>query len=94
MSELKATPGPWHLTGRDDGPGAYYMHIGAASSPMVLAHMNECHAQSKANAYLMAEAPDMYELLDTFPGFTSTTAEKAAWAQRVIEVKRKARGEQ
>jgi|GEM_PF-6867572 len=56
-----------------------------------------CHIgngeQGPYNALLMAASRDMYELLDTFPGFASSIGDKAAWAQRVIEVKRKARGE-
>ncbi len=59
MSENKHTPGPWHVCGNDNGPGERYLHIGAKSSMMVLASMNEVHTDTVANARLMAAAPDL-----------------------------------
>lgn len=53
------TPGPWHISGTHPRN----IHIGAMSSPMVLASMNDCHAHTPANARLIAAAPEMAELL-------------------------------
>lgn len=90
MGELKATPGPWHLTGRDDGPGAYYMHIGAPTSMMVLAHMNECHTQSRPNAHLIAAAPELYDILRRI---SSPFGREDASDEEINAVLTKARGE-
>lgn len=56
------TPGPWNISGVRDG-GGLWLHIGAAGSPMVLASMNEVHADTEANARLIAAAPELLEAL-------------------------------
>lgn len=59
------TPGPWHVTGTiNRRAGEANLHIGAASSLMVLASMNEVHTDTEANAALIAAAPALYEELD------------------------------
>ena len=58
MSAPRWTPGPWHVTGKDEGPGKRHLHIGAKTSMMCLASMNEAHIDTPANAYLMTAAPD------------------------------------
>lgn len=88
MSDLRATPGPWvaensSVLGPDDNVVAC-----CVSGAVIRGDAEEDYATAK----LISAALEMYDLLDTFPGFNSTTAEKAAWAGRVIEVKRKARG--
>ncbi|WP_324658302.1 hypothetical protein [Burkholderia thailandensis] len=59
MSEIKHTPGPYHVTGK-----GRYLHIGSAHSPMVLASLNEVHVDTPGNALLFAAAPDMAEVLE------------------------------
>lgn len=63
MADAKHTPGPWHVSGEDVGRAQHYLHIGAKSSPMVLASMNEIHTNTPANARLIAAAPELLEAL-------------------------------
>ena len=55
----KATPGPWYVS----GTLPRHIHIGAPSSPMVLASMNNVHMETPGNAAFIAAAHDMAALI-------------------------------
>jgi len=57
------TPGPWTVDGVDNGPGERHLHIGAEGRILSLASMNPTHIDTRANAALIAAAPDLYEAL-------------------------------
>ncbi|MCO8325941.1 hypothetical protein ABEG10_23245 [Burkholderia cenocepacia] len=59
MSEIKSTPGPYHISGT-----GRHLHIGSQHSPMVLASLNEVHVDTPGNALLFSAAPDMAEVLE------------------------------
>ena len=68
MSE-KFTPGPWNVAGFDSRINEErYFGIGTPRGQMIVESFGECDSNRKANAALIAAAPEMYE-------FGQTTAE-------------------
>lgn len=98
MSELKATPGPWLECISQEGlitssSGKDICEITPTYGDVNDELSTGYTCEQLANRDLIIASRDMYDVLDAFPGFTSTTVEKAEWARRVIKAKRKARGE-
>lgn len=95
MSELKATPGPWHVVHN----GAYReINLGDCECSPSIAQV--CPSQflengdnEEANAHLIAAAPELYEALllakSWLEGWASADAELAT----IEEALAKARGE-
>jgi hypothetical protein len=54
------TATPWRISGYSDVNGNY-LHIGAETSPMVLASMNERHVDTKANAEFIVRACNAHD---------------------------------
>ena len=89
MSEPKFTPGPWRksFTTVDCGRGRYINQIWWKQKDL---------AEAEANARLIAAAPEMLNLLETFVEITETNdvvpIEFFEHASRVKKILRKARG--
>jgi len=63
MSE-KFTPGPWNVAGFDSRINEErYFGIGTPCGQMIVESFGECDSDRKANATLIAAAPEMYEQL-------------------------------
>lgn len=63
MSE-KFTPGPWNVAGFDSRINEErYFGIGTPCGQMIVESFGECDSDRKANATLIAAAPEMYEAL-------------------------------
>ena len=67
MSETKWTPGPWSQ--HYDDNGFFYVHAERAPSPYVVATGNEGDVD-RANARLIAAAPDLAEAAASVKAFT------------------------
>jgi len=66
MSELKATPGPWEWDAGDVGE-AYsvpYSDVFVDAGNTIIASFNDGIPEGRANACLIAAAPDLYAALD------------------------------
>lgn len=109
MSEKKFTPGQWKV-GKQDHPIGYfpiYARIGVTKLACITKTASHevgfgvSEAEHKANAHLIAAAPDMYEaLVTTLENINSLGPAGALydtykpWAELVGAVLRKARGEE
>lgn len=60
MSELKATPGPWYSA---KGKGDSRRFIMRDGKRLATTHLCRGQFSAKANAHLIAAAPEMYEAL-------------------------------
>lgn len=64
MSEKKFTPGPWNVAGFDSRINEErYFGIDTLRGQMIVESFGECDSDRKANAALIAAAPEMYDTL-------------------------------
>nr|DAM90931.1 MAG TPA: hypothetical protein [Caudoviricetes sp.] len=64
MSEEKFTRGPWNVAGFDSRINEErYFGIGTPRGQMIVESFGECDSNRKANAALIAAAPEMYEFI-------------------------------
>lgn len=63
--ETKWTPGPWHVEGNASSTIAA-RHDGRAEISEACATGDMTYEEMRANAALIAAAPELYEALDTF----------------------------
>ena len=69
MSEKKFTPGPWNVAGFDSRINEErYFGIGTPRGQMIVESFGECDSNRKANAALIAAAPEMYYALKHYFG--------------------------
>lgn len=90
------TPGPWNVAGFDSRINEErYFGIGTPCGQMIVESFGECDSNRKANAALIAAAPEMYEELKLH-------CARCMWAQpscercntcKTMKVLKKARGE-
>lgn len=90
------TPGPWNVAGFDSRINEErYFGIGTPCGQMIVESFGECDSNRKANAALIAAAPEMYEELKLH-------CARCMWAHpkcercdscKTMEVLKKARGE-
>jgi hypothetical protein len=59
----KHTPGEWDVNQFIDLDGDFHVQVVLKSNGCPLAHMYECGSETKANARLIAAAPDLLEAL-------------------------------
>lgn len=97
MSEPKFTPGPWNVAGFDSRFNEErYFGIDTPRGQMIVESFGECDFNRKANAALIAAAPEMYEALADIAetcgnrGCSETCAEAGC---KICEILKKARGE-
>ena len=65
MSEPTFTPGPWNVAGFDSRINKErYFGIDTPRGQMIVESFGECDFNRKANAALIAAAPEMYEALE------------------------------
>jgi len=102
MSKEGFTPGPWHVAGFDSRINEErYFGIGTPRGQMIVESFGECDSNRKANAALIAAAPEMYDILEHYFNLIQTASEGAAIAEQKIfediacieKVLKKARGE-
>ncbi len=61
----KFTPGPWNVAGFDSRINEErYFGIGTPHGQMIVESFGECDSNRKANAALIATAPEMYRKLE------------------------------
>lgn len=61
----KFTPGPWNVAGFDSRINEErYFGIGTPCGQMIVESFGECDSNRKANAALIAAAPEMYRKLE------------------------------
>jgi hypothetical protein len=83
MSEMKHTPGPWQWDAGvipPDGPGRYadiYV-TGEDGEPLIIAEFNDSIPQGRANACLIAAAPDLLDACNRAEWWLSTHPEGTA----------------
>lgn len=64
MSETKFTPGPWEIAGfGSQNNNKMDFGINTERGQLVIESYGECELDYKANAALIAAAPDMYEFI-------------------------------
>ena len=93
MSDTKFTPGPWRYD-RTNGSPTTGEHMIAGAKPGYLAEVRDCGSGDvRANAHLIAAAPDLYAALDGLLGLLDAGSlyEPQAYAARTALAK--ARGE-
>lgn len=59
----KHTPGEWDVNQFSDLDGDFHVQVVLKSNGCPLAHMYECGSETKANARLIAAAPELLEAL-------------------------------
>ena len=65
MSETKFTPGPWIIDGQGIGPKSFADDQSyGITMPVAYIEEYDWPEEYKANSYLIAAAPTMYEVLD------------------------------
>jgi len=74
MSGAKHTAGPWHVGG-EYSQGEALLYIGAPSSPMILASMNEVHVSTRANATRIVACVNALEGIDDPAAFREAFGE-------------------
>lgn len=103
MSETAFTPGPWNVAGfGSQNNNKMDFGINTARGQLVIESYGECELDYKANAALIAAAPEMYDILEHYFNLIQTASEGAAIAEQKIfediacieSVLKKARGEQ
>ena len=73
MSDTKFTPGPWRYD-RTNGSPTTGEHMIAGAKPGYLAEVRDCGSGDvRANAHLIAAAPDMAEALEKALNFITNT---------------------
>lgn len=105
MSKAKFTKGPWVLNKgmddhclwgidlvRHDNFGKYH-HTEAISIVVQMSSEQVPNPELSANAYLIAQAPAMYELLDRVSKFMPVDPEEADLINEIIDTLAKARGD-
>ena len=105
MSDIKWTPGPWKVYADDE---VYSTTAKSAEDyPITVVPDSECgrddygvnmanRQQSRANAHLIAAAPELYEMLDMLmdaSGLGDSAQLLAEERENIIELLAKARGE-
>ena len=93
MSDTKFTPGPWRYD-RTNGSPTTGEHMIAGAKPGYLAEVRDCGSGDvRANAHLIAAAPDLYAALNGLLGLLDAGSlyEPQAYAARAALAK--ARGE-
>ncbi len=100
MDEPKFTPGPWNVAGFDSRINEErYFGIDTPRGQMIVESFGECDFNRKANAALIAAAPEMYEFiawLRTVEGQCAILKAKRYLPQildKLDEILKKARGE-
>ena len=100
MSEPTFTPGPWNVAGFDSRINEErYFGIDTPRGQMIVESFGECDFNRKANAALIAAAPEMYEFiawLRTVEGQCAILKAKRYLPQildKLDEILKKARGE-
>lgn len=92
MSEAKFTKGPWVAISN----GSYF-NIGPANEDSIVpVYPDVCIGvmhHDEANAYLIAAAPEMYEMLEDFKDFAISQGWKRSIVTAAEEILAKARGE-
>lgn len=97
----KFTPGPWLCCHRPESPTIHYIHSDNGSScigPFEIATVFESSGdgiQQRANAHLIAAAPEMYEALDALIDVIAGNQKQslAAATDHALYALKKARGE-
>ena len=87
MSASYFTPGPWWVPPGEDRSG---IHVPINSNPHNIA--TAYFVNGRANAHLIAAAPDLYEALENFTRVANLDERRAAF-NRAVAVLAKARGE-
>lgn len=102
MSRERFTPGPWNVAGFDSRINEErYFGIGTPRGQMIVESFGECDSNRKANAALIAAAPEMYDILEHYLGLIQKANDGDVIAEQKIfediacieSVLKKARGE-
>ncbi len=93
MSEPKFTPGPWSVEGRYVG-----RMVGGEIDTCIAEcfnHLSIDRHNAKANAYLIAAAPELYEALEKLEGWFDSDSKEGAdkYLTEAKAARAKARGE-
>lgn len=65
MDKYEFTPGPWYVAGFDSRINEErYFGIGTPRGQMIVESFGECDSNRKANAALIAAAPELYKELE------------------------------
>jgi len=91
MSEAKFTPGPW-IAWQPRGDESVPVRTDGLGITIAYAHQGAI-TNARANAHLIAAAPELYDLLESFPGFTNDCKIGDPWIEKRDEILAKARGE-
>ena len=92
MSQTKYTPGAWDVNEFTDLEGDHHVTVVAEWNGCPLAHMYEAGSETRANARLIAAAP---ELLEALQFVMSAHGEQLDWAfEQARAAIAKATGEQ
>lgn len=98
MSEAKFTKGPWVAGRKDmasivDGVDSKWIYSGDEYVAIASGRVTGTWETVIANAHLIAAAPELYDLLESFPGFTNNCKIGDLWIEKRDEILAKARGE-
>lgn len=92
MSE-KFTPGPWNVAGFDSRINEErYFGIGTPCGQMIVESFGECDSNRKANAALIAAAPELYEKLGDICRVLKMDGRFPATTSEIEKLLQKARG--
>lgn len=94
------TPGPWAIEevwavgrGQESGMADICVMDSDGEGYTMIARVNFVDPQEKADARLMAAAPDLLAALESFPGFLCGCGTGDAWIERMRAAITKARGD-
>lgn len=89
----KFTPGPWNVAGFDSRINEErYFGIGTPCGQMIVESFGECDSNRKANAALIAAAPEMYEKLGDICRVLKMDGRFPATTSEIEKLLQKARG--